>query len=102
MTRWPTRLESHVWTTPSTPVAIAMPIMPGDERDQQPVVVLRDRDVEDVAQQERRDDAEAGGDDDQDQDRRQPAPVGRKRRGDAACVKPSTPAPRSRRSCARS
>ena len=49
---------------------------PGDERDQQPVVVLRDRDVEHVAQQERRDDAEAGRDDDQAHDRRQPAAVG--------------------------
>jgi hypothetical protein len=36
------------------------PDHPRDQQDQQPVVVLRDRDVEDVAQQERRDDAEAG------------------------------------------
>src|SRR4030088_2876380 len=28
MTRWPTRLEIHVWATPSAPVAIEMPIMP--------------------------------------------------------------------------
>jgi hypothetical protein len=32
----------------------------GHQQDQQAVVVLRDRDVEDVAQQERGDDAEAG------------------------------------------
>ena len=28
MTRWPTTLVSQVWPTPSTPVAIEMPIMP--------------------------------------------------------------------------
>ncbi len=70
-----------------------------DERDQQPVVVLGDRDVEHVAQQERRDDAEAGRDDDQAQDRRQPA-RGRGGRGASpgatTCVAPGRRRPVSR------
>ena len=37
MTRWPTRLDSQVWPTPSTPVAIEMAIMPATSSDQQPV-----------------------------------------------------------------
>ena len=57
---------------------------PGDEQDQQAVVVLRDGDVEDVAQQERRDHPEPGGDDDERQHRGQPAAVGAEERGDAA------------------
>jgi hypothetical protein len=28
MTRWPTTLESHVWPTPSTPVAMLIAIIP--------------------------------------------------------------------------
>ena len=28
MTCWPTRLERYVWTTPSMPVTIEMPIIP--------------------------------------------------------------------------
>ena len=28
MTRWPTRFDSHVWATPSAPVAIEMATMP--------------------------------------------------------------------------
>ena len=28
MTRWPTTFESHVWTTPSTPVTIEIAIIP--------------------------------------------------------------------------
>ena len=75
MTFWPTTLESQVWPTPSTPVATEMAIIPATSSDEQRVVVLGDRDVEHVAQQERGDHPQPRRDDDQAEHRRQAAAV---------------------------
>src|SRR5262249_387475 len=66
-----------------------------DQRDQQAVVVVRDRDVEDVAQQERRDHAEPGAQHDQRQYRGQTAAVRAEERDYAARTAAYAATPRS-------
>ena len=58
MTLWPTWFESSVCQTPMTPVTIGIATMPATSAREQPHVPVRDRDVEHLAQQERRDDAD--------------------------------------------
>ena len=74
MTRWPTALEIHVWATPMTPVATEIATIPPTSSGEQRGVALGDRLVEHLAQQERRDHAEPGGEQDQ---REQPGQPGR-------------------------
>ena len=84
MTFWPTTLESHVCPTPRTPVATEMAIIPATSSASSLVVVLRDRDVEHVPQQEWGDDPQPCRERDEREHRRQPPPVGGEEGGDAA------------------
>ena len=86
ITRWPTWFESSVWTTPSAPVTIAIAIIPPACERQRPRVVAADR-LEHALEQERRDDAERGRDDDQQQDAAEPQPVRREEAADPAQVR---------------
>ena len=74
MTRWPTTFESQVCTTPRTPSD-----GDGDQaehEDREPVVVLRQGDVEDVAHEEGGDDPEQGRQEDEPEHGREPPRYG--------------------------
>ena len=80
MTAWPTRFESSVCQTPSTPVTIGIATMPATSPMRSPISTVAcaastcrpDRGVEHLAQQERRDDAERRRDHDQPGDEPEP------------------------------
>ena len=86
ITRWPTWFESSVWTTPRMPVTTAIAIIPAALTESTRVSLLPDR-LEHVLEQERRHDAERGRHHDQQQDAREPHPVGREERPDPPQVR---------------
>ncbi len=87
ITRWPTWFESSVWRTPRMPGRDGDRDHPaGVERERTRVVAL-DR-LEDVLEQEGRDDAERGRDDDQPEDAAEPGLVVPEQAADAAQVRP--------------
>ena len=88
ITRWPTRFDSHVCPTPRTPVDDRHADHPQHEPGQQRRVVLRDRDVEDLAQQERRGHRQRRRQGDEREDGEQPPPVWPEECGDAPCIGP--------------
>jgi hypothetical protein len=89
ITRCPTWLEKSVWITPSTPVTIAIAIIPAAATSSS--VVSFCRSPPGALEQEGGEDAEARGDDDQQQHRREPAAVGREQRPIAAGSRAAAP-----------
>ena len=87
MTLWPTWFERSVCQTPMTPVTIGIATIPATSDAEQPHVLLGNRDVEHLPQEERRDDADRGGEDDEREDDTEPRAVRTEEREDPAQVR---------------
>ena len=75
MTLWPTWFESSVCQTPMTPVITGIATIPATRAVSSLDVLLRDCDVEHLAQEERRDDADRGGEHDERTHRGKPCSI---------------------------